>query len=606
MNTSYRYQSRPKQTRHLSRGEGCVSILESIKEIIQTVDDKLRSQCSDDPNSKNRKSKKGNRTKLPIEKMTSGWGPTHSLDDSDDVSTTLTPIEKRYHLYTPESSKERGSDNGTPDTLEITPERADRSRIFASGSGFYSVSHGSQCSKKKASGKFSSATASLGKIMGNASAVVSSGMNALRDSRSSTDLLQCTMPTAVFESEQDRSVGCEQFCAFPESDYDLKETSSKLSAFERRKHRHDRQRAEMEARQYEQEHSRQSQSRTPQKAQNSIWQSQDVNNQSILSLHKPPLETFTINKSDYMGISESVSELTMRSSYGEAIAPVGENRRMAYYAVGKRHDSMGRNRGGGNRRCYFSGKLIVTGNPFYAGSVQQGLRTLVVFCLPSALGLPKTTHNRKKAMKHFKEDPTISRLHDSSFSLDSQHSLLDHEQILHDDSTASINSDPALRSTNSLTSVDISLSDEDEELRLPKSALEREALLRSLPEPNQDLLNEMNARYPEQFSTLPVQVRGPNCWRLFVRFCFFSGLPIAEGELHYKVKDEIVQKIYGEEIILSHEVMEAVNGEESADILRLPNKKTFKYLKKHYILQCGKLTEEVFDRRSWEIVLAEI
>jgi hypothetical protein len=30
------------------------------------------------------------------------------------------------------------------------------------------------------------------------------------------------------------------------------------------------------------------------------------------------------------------------------------------------------------------------GAPFYAGSFQQGLRTLVVFCLPSALGLPES------------------------------------------------------------------------------------------------------------------------------------------------------------------------------------------------------------------------
>jgi len=118
----------------------------------------------------------------------------------------------------------------------------------------------------------------------------------------------------------------------------------------------------------------------------------------------------------------------------------------------------------------------------------------------------------------------------------------------------------------------------------------------------------MKDMYPKQFNTLPVQVRSPHCWRLFFKFCFFSGLPIAEGELHYKVRNNIVcsDLYYGEEIILSHDVMEAVNGELSADILRLPNKKTFKYLRKHYVQQCGKLSEVVFDRTSWEIVLPEV
>eukprot|EP00549_Striatella_unipunctata_P010506 CAMPEP_0118713526 /NCGR_PEP_ID=MMETSP0800-20121206/25578_1 /TAXON_ID=210618 ORGANISM="Striatella unipunctata, Strain CCMP2910" /NCGR_SAMPLE_ID=MMETSP0800 /ASSEMBLY_ACC=CAM_ASM_000638 /LENGTH=73 /DNA_ID=CAMNT_0006619013 /DNA_START=36 /DNA_END=254 /DNA_ORIENTATION=+ len=73
----------------------------------------------------------------------------------------------------------------------------------------------------------------------------------------------------------------------------------------------------------------------------------------------------------------------MRSSHAEATTRLAETRRMAYYAVGKHHGK------GGNRRCYFTGKLILSGVPFYAGSVQQGLRTLVVFCLPSSLDLPK-------------------------------------------------------------------------------------------------------------------------------------------------------------------------------------------------------------------------
>ena len=93
-----------------------------------------------------------------------------------------------------------------------------------------------------------------------------------------------------------------------------------------------------------------------------------------------PLKTLEVKPKE---LERSISELTMRSSYGEATAKLAEHRRMAYYAVGKYHG-----RSGGNRRCYFSGKLILGGAPFYAGSVQQGLRTLVVFCLPSALGLP--------------------------------------------------------------------------------------------------------------------------------------------------------------------------------------------------------------------------
>ena len=79
------------------------------------------------------------------------------------------------------------------------------------------------------------------------------------------------------------------------------------------------------------------------------------------------------------------------------------------------------------------------------------------------------------------------------------------------------------------------------------------------------LLSEMSKRYREPFDTLPVQVRSPHCWRLFVKFCFFSGLPIAECELHYRVKDNVTtfssshspqQQQQQEEIALSHEVME--------------------------------------------------
>jgi hypothetical protein len=134
--------------------------------------------------------------------------------------------------------------------------------------------------------------------------------------------------------------------------------------------------------------------------------------------------------------------------------------------------------------------------------------------------------------------------------------------------------------------------------------LDKDYLLSVLPEPSQDLLDEMALRYSAQYETLPVQVRAPHCWKLYVKFCFFSGLPIAEGEMHFKVRDSLAN-LYGEEIILSHEVMEAVNG-DSAEILRLPNLKTFKYLKKHYHQQSAKLPESCFQRQAWEMVRPEV
>jgi hypothetical protein len=139
----------------------------------------------------------------------------------------------------------------------------------------------------------------------------------------------------------------------------------------------------------------------------------------------------------------------------------------------------------------------------------------------------------------------------------------------------------------------------------PNWGLDRDFLLAVLPEPSQDVLDEMSKRFPEQFETLPIQVRSPHCWRLYVKFCFFSGLPIAEGELHYRVKDTISSGVNADEIILSHEVMEAVNG-ESAEILRLPNLKTFCYLRRHYTQQSGKLADIVFRRTSWEMVCPEV
>jgi len=198
-------------------------------------------------------------------------------------------------------------------------------------------------------------------------------------------------------------------------------------------------------------------------------------------------------------IERSVSELTMRSHGAfELHRYTSDSRRMAYYAVGRAaanmDDNNNNNKSGGNRRCYFTGRPIPYGIPYYAGSVQQGPRTLVVFCLPSALDL-KTFDNHHLASK-----------------------------------------------------------------------AERERYLESLPNSDANLLGEMSRRYREPFETLPMQVRSPHCWRLFVKFCFFSGLPIAEGEMHYRVKGSVatftltpVQMLLqqqGEEIALSHDVVE--------------------------------------------------
>ncbi len=299
-----------------------------------------------------------------------------------------------------------------------------------------------------------------------------------------------------------------------------------------------------------------------------------------------PLDTFTVDRTNVVELERSISELTMRSSYGVATAKLSENRRMAYYAVGKHHRQSGR---GGNRRCYFTGKLILSGAPFYAGSVQQGLRTLVVFCLPSSLGLPKGSGPAKDAA-----------------------SIL---MSLEGGSVSRMSAGPSKRSILSrgkgsvMTSSKMSYMDEmslsvGEELD-PNWGLDKDYLLRVLPDPNKSLMDDMARRFPDQFETLPVQVRAPECWRLYVKFCFFSGLPIAEGELHYKVVDEVAD-VFGEEVILSHDVMEAVNGADSAEILRLPNIKTFRYLRKHYNQQSAKLPEEVFQRKAWEMMRPEV
>lgn len=140
----------------------------------------------------------------------------------------------------------------------------------------------------------------------------------------------------------------------------------------------------------------------------------------------------------------------------------------------------------------------------------------------------------------------------------------------------------------------------------PNWSLDRDLLLSLLPPASTDLLKQMATLYPDQFETLPVQVRDAQKWKLYVKFCFFSGLPISDGEMHYKVRDEIADVVYGEEIILSHDVLEASTGKSSAEILTLPNRTVLRYLRKHYAQQCSKLDDRVFQRASWERVAPEV
>ena len=71
-------------------------------------------------------------------------------------------------------------------------------------------------------------------------------------------------------------------------------------------------------------------------------------------------------------------------------------------------------------------------------------------------------------------------------------------------------------------------------------------------------------------------------------------------------KSDKAQLSPSDEIVLSHEVMLACNGEDSSEIVRLPNTRCFRYLKKHYPHQCSKIDASVFHRSSWEMVKAEV
>lgn len=321
----------------------------------------------------------------------------------------------------------------------------------------------------------------------------------------------------------------------------------------------------------------------------------------------PPFNVITVNTS--VPFQKSISELTMRSSYGEATTPISDMRRMAYYAVGKNHSQKGGKgaNSGGNRKCYFTGDPIASGRPFYAGSVQQGMRTLIVFCLPSALGLPKKEDLERMAEievnSQFEGRKSPDELSRRTMTGLSTAALSQHDSIYNEEGFVM----SELFHSTAWT--------EDENGNLCES-LNTEFLLQALPDPNRDLLLCMQDNFPEQFASLSPHLRRPQCWRLYVKFCFFSGLPIADGEMYYKVMDDIFlesrykKSAQTEEIVLSHEVMEAVSG-ESADLRILPGNNTFKYLQKHYKQQCAKLTPQkfankVFDRSSWIRVMPEV
>ena len=321
------------------------------------------------------------------------------------------------------------------------------------------------------------------------------------------------------------------------------------------------------------------------------------------NLQPPPIKDIAL---DYK-LQESISELTMRSRSGFPSPTVAVNgsagvthavtqqveadqRRMAYYAVGRDQRQVQsklikegteaermirklKSQRGGNRRCYFTGRPIPPQYPFYAGSVQQGLRTLVVFCLPSAIGLPG--------------GDALRRLR------------------------------PIRKAADSVARGHGTVDDENQD---PNCVYDPMKLLISLPDPDASLLQIIKSVFPEQFATLPAQVRGPHCWRLFTHFCFFSGLPVAEGELHYRVRNEVLQRdriasdgkndIHDDEtlrnVVLSHEVVETVHGTISGDMVRLPSQRVFQYLMKHYLQQSSKLPRKAFKTGSWELMHEEV
>lgn len=131
-------------------------------------------------------------------------------------------------------------------------------------------------------------------------------------------------------------------------------------------------------------------------------------------------------------------------------------------------------------------------------------------------------------------------------------------------------------------------------------------LLEQLPNPCNNLLQNLKETYPEAFQTLPSSIQtNIESWSIYNKFCYFSGLPICPGDLYYKYNIEKKKKC--SDILLSHEIMEVVLGKDSADLVRLPNTAVFDYLKMNYKHQFCQLEDElVFERYAWEVVLPEV
>jgi hypothetical protein len=317
-----------------------------------------------------------------------------------------------------------------------------------------------------------------------------------------------------------------------------------------------------------------------------------------------PLESLEV-KADMVELERCISELTMRSSQAYPTANSSlDNRRMAFYAVGQKSRQCGR---GGNRRCFFSGKLILGGAPFYAGCLEQGMRTLVVFCLPSALGLPKRDGNGDghvigRTGQSLLSGILRSRENNSdsyeSFGLLNKRAQQRHRSIPSRYLSGVSTTSKSNASKSRLSSLDDFTSSIDGDLD-PNWNIDSEYLLQVLPQPGRDLLEQMQSLYPDQLATLSLPIRDHGVWKLYVLFCFFSGLPIAQDELYYKVRDDVADQVWGEHIVLSHHVMEAIHG-DSLDLILLPNQQTFRYLQRNYSQQYSKLDESVFQRKCWE------
>jgi hypothetical protein len=123
------------------------------------------------------------------------------------------------------------------------------------------------------------------------------------------------------------------------------------------------------------------------------------------------------------------------------------------------------------------------------------------------------------------------------------------------------------------------------------------------------VVNNLQKNYPEMFSQLPAPLQQASSWKLYTKFCSFSGLPIAEGEMHYCVSSNKLPQVEHlhnyEDVFLSHEVMIAIHGETSAELLKLPNTKTLTYLSTFYPTQSSKYPPSVFVRDSWDAILPE-